>query len=268
MTKKTELGTTPKARISKILVAQNKPEGTKSPYFDLQEKRGVKIDFMPFIKVEGIPARDFRKQKIDINSYSAIIFTSRNAIDHFFRICEEMKITVSQDIKYFCITEAVALYLQRFILYRKRRVFYGADGSNKSLFDVINRHKSNEKFLYPVSDTYDSEIAKWLENNKCEFAKPSFYRIVSNDISESLHKNYDIICLFTPGAVKAIYDNEPGYTQNETVIAAHGANTHKAAEEAGLKLNIKVGLPNSPSMVGALEKFIEETKALSRKKSS
>ena len=236
MNKRVEKVAEPNKKIANVLIAQAKPDGNKSPYFDLQEKLRVKIDFLPFIKVEGIPARDFRKQKIDINSYSAVIFTSRNAIDHFFRICEEMKITVSQDIKYFCITEAVALYLQRFILYRKRRVFYGANGTNKSLFDVINKHKDNEKFLYPVSDTYDSEIAKWLENNNCEFAKPSFYKIVSNDISDALAKDYDLICLFTPGAVKAIFDNEPGYAQSHTRIAAHGANPIKRRKKQACSL--------------------------------
>jgi uroporphyrinogen-III synthase len=152
--------TSEKLSVKKILITQPKPEGTKSPYFDLATKYGLTLDFQPFIKVEGIPAKDFRKQKIDISLFSAVIFTSRNAIDHFFRICEEMKVTVSQDTKYFCITESVALYLQKFILYRKRKVFYGADGLNKSLFDVINKHKDNEKFLYPCSESFDSEITK------------------------------------------------------------------------------------------------------------
>ena len=133
--------------IQRILITQPRPESEKSPYFELERKYSVKLDFHAFIRLEGIPARDFRKQKIEIPNYTGIIFTSRNAIDHFFRMCEEMKVSVSQDTKYFCITEAVALYLQKFILYRKRKVFYGADGTNKSMFDVINKHKSNEKFL-------------------------------------------------------------------------------------------------------------------------
>ena len=145
-------------KVKKVLIAQPQPEGVKSPYFDLAKKYNINIDFFPFIVVEGIASKDFRKQKIDIAAFSAVIFTSRNAIDHFFRICEELKVTVSQETKYFCITEAVALYLQKFILYRKRKVFYGADGTNKSLFDVINKHKDNEKFLYPCSESFDSEI--------------------------------------------------------------------------------------------------------------
>ena len=150
--------------VKKVLITQPKPDGDKSPYFDLAKKYSLNLDFHPFIVVDGIQAKDFRKQKIDIASYSAVVFTSRNAIDHFFRICDEMKVSVSQETKYFCITEAVALYLQKFILYRKRKVFYGADGTNKSLFDVINKHKDNEKFLYPCSESFDSEITNWLKN--------------------------------------------------------------------------------------------------------
>ncbi|MFT3979859.1 MAG: uroporphyrinogen-III synthase [Ferruginibacter sp.] len=243
-------------KVKKVLIAQPKPEGVKSPYFDLAKKYGVDIDFYPFIVVEGIPAKDFRKQKIDIGAYSAVIFTSRNAIDHFFRTCEEMKVAVSQDTKYFCITEAVALYLQKFILYRKRKVFYGADGTNKSLFDVINKHKDNEKFLYPCSESFDSEITNWLRQHNCGYAIPILYKIVSNDIKEVIGRKYDVICLFTPGGVKSLLENFPGYKQNGTTLAAFGANTFKAAEDAGLVLQIKAPLPQSPSMISALDKFL------------
>ena len=252
--------TSEKLSVKKILITQPKPEGTKSPYFDLAAKYGLTLDFQPFIKVEGIPAKDFRKQKIDISLFSAVIFTSRNAIDHFFRICEEMKVTVSQDTKYFCITESVALYLQKFILYRKRKVFYGADGLNKSLFDVINKHKDNEKFLYPCSESFDSEITNWLKSHHCEFATPVLYKIVSNDIKEVIAKNYDIICFFTPGGIKSLIENFPKYKQNSTKIAAFGENTIKAVEEAGLALDIKAPLPQSPSMVTALENYLKPKK--------
>src|SRR5882724_118613 len=176
-------------KVKKILITQPKPEGEKSPYFDLAKKHSITLDFHPFIVVEGIAAKEFRKQKIDIVNYSAVIFTSRHAIDHFFRICNEMKISISQDTKYFCITEAVALYLQKFILYRKRKVFYGADGTNKSLFDVINKHKDNEKFLYPCSESFDSEITNWLRSNNCGYATPVLYKIISNDVREIFNKN-------------------------------------------------------------------------------
>lgn len=247
----------PKKTIRKILITQPRPEGTKSPYFDLAVKYGLSLDFHPFIKVEGIPAKDFRKQKIDIAAFTAVVFTSRNAIDHFFRICEEMKITVSQDTKYFCITESVALYLQKFILYRKRKVFYGADGLNKSLFDVINKHKDNERFLYPCSESFDSEITNWLKSHNCEYATPVLYKIVSNDIREVVERGYDIICFFTPGGIKSLIENFPKFKQNGTTLAAFGANTFKAAEEAGLLLDIKAPMPQSPSMVSALEVYLK-----------
>jgi uroporphyrinogen-III synthase len=247
--------------IKKILITQPKPETDKSPYFELTKKYEVQLAFHPFIRLEPIAAKDFRKQKIDLINYSAIIFTSRHAIDHFFRICEEMKISVSQDTKYFCITEAVALYLQKFILYRKRKVFYGTDGTNKSMFEAINKHKENEKFLYPGSENQqDNEIVGWLKNNNCGFATPFMYRSISNDIKEILiSQEYDIICFFTPSGVKSLFDNFPKFKQNGTKIGAFGNNTSKAAEEAGLTLDIKAPLPQAPSMVSALEKYLSTT---------
>jgi len=244
--------------VKKILITQPRPESDKSPYFDLARKYEVEMEFYPFIRLEPISSKEFRKQKIEIPEYSSVIFTSRNAIDHFFRICEEMKLSVSQDTKYFCITEAVALYLQKFILYRKRKVFYGADGTNKSLFDVINKHKENENFLYPCSENQqDNEIVNWLKNNKCEFQTPFMYRTISNDVKEMLQTTeYDIICFFTPSGVKSLFDNFPTYQQNGTLIGAFGSNTSKAIQEAGLQLHIKAPEPQVPSMVAALEKFL------------
>lgn len=244
-------------KVQNILITQPKPDSEKSPYFDLAKKYNLNLAFQPFIRIEGIPSKEFRKQKIDIPSYSAVIFTSRNSIDHFFRTCEEMRITISQDTKYFCITEAVALYLQKFILYRKRKVFYGADGTNKSLFDVINKHKSNERFLYPCSENLDNEIMGWLRNNNCEYATPILYKTVSNDIKDLVTKgDYDVICFFTPSGVRSLIENLPKFKQNGTFIGAFGINTFKAAEQAGLKLQIKAPEPQSPSMVAALDKFL------------
>ena len=242
----------------KVLITQPRPESDKSPYFDLARKYGIQMDFHPFIRLEAIPAKEFRKQKIDISAHSAVILTSRNAIDHFFRVCEEMKVAVSQDTKYFCITEAVALYLQKFILYRKRKVFYGADGSNKSLFDVINKHKAAEKFLYVCSENQqDSDITGWLKTNNCDFSLAFMYRTVSNDVKEILTKNdYDVICFFTPSGVKSLFDNVPQFQQNGTIIGAFGSNTSRAVEDAGLELEIKAPQPQAPSMVAALEKYL------------
>lgn len=246
--------------IKNILITLARPEGTRSPYFDLASKYDLEIDFHSFIIVDPIPAKDFRRQKIDIPSFSAVIFTSRNAIDHFFRICEEMKISVSQETKYFCITEAVALYLQKFILYRKRKVFYSADGTNKALFDVISRHKDNENFLYPCSEAFDSEITNWLKEHNCEYEIPVLYKIISSDIKEIIKKNYDIICFFTPGGVRSLFENFPDYKQKSTVIGAYGFNTIKVAEEYGLKLEIVAPTPEIPGMIGALEKYINNSR--------
>ncbi|MBD0331356.1 MAG: uroporphyrinogen-III synthase [Chitinophagaceae bacterium] len=251
----------------KILITQPRPESDKSPYFELCKKYNVVLDFQPLIKLEPISAKELRKQKIDIQNHTAVIFTSRNAIDHFFRICEEMRISVSQDTKYFCITEAVALYLQKFILYRKRKVFYGTDGTNKSLFEVINKHKNNEKFLYVCSENQqDNEIVGWLKTNCCGYSLAFMYRTVSSDVKELLSKNdYDVICFFTPSGVKSLFDNLPRFKQNGTVIGAFGNNTSKAVEDAGLKLSIKAPQPQTPSMVAALEQFlaVEAKKATS-----
>lgn len=248
---------TPGKTVKKILITQPRPENEKSPYFDLAKKYNVDLVFYPFIRLEGMPAKEFRKQKIDVSGFSAVIFTSRNAIDHFFRICEEMKITISQETKYFCITEAVALYLQKFILYRKRKVFYGADGTNKSMFDVINKHKENEKFLYVCSENQqDNEIVNWLKVNKCGFALAFMYRTISNEIAPVMDDQYDVICFFTPTGVKSLFDNIPAFQQMETVIGAFGNNTSKAVEDAGLSLDIKAPAPQTPSMVAALEQFL------------
>ena len=255
----------PETRIIKeiqhVLITQAKPENDKSPYFELARKYKINLVFEPFIRVAPIASKEFRKQKIDINAYSAVIFTSRNAIDHFFRICEEMRITISPDTKYFCITESVALYLQKFILYRKRKVFYGTDGTNKSLFDVINKYKEQEKFLYPCSHSFDSEITNWLVSNSCTYAIPVLYEIISNDVKDTLAKyHYEIICFFTPLGVKSFTENCPGYVQDATMIGAFGDNTRKAVLAAGLRPDIIAPQPKAASMASALEIFLSGLK--------
>ncbi|MEP7253380.1 MAG: uroporphyrinogen-III synthase [Ginsengibacter sp.] len=246
--------------IRNILITQAKPENDKSPYFEMARKFNVNLDFEPFIRVEPIFSKEFRKQKIDLTAYSAVIFTSRNAIDHFFRTCDELKITVSQHTKYFCITEAVALYLQKFILYRKRKVFYG-DGTNKNLFDVITKYKEQESFLYPCSESFDSEITNWLISNGCEYAIPVLYEIISNDIKEIVSKqNYDIICFFTPLGVRSFVENCPDFQKNGTMMGAFGDNTRKAVINAGFTPDIIAPQPKMPSMVSALENFLSGLK--------
>ena len=259
---KAPITNTPVKQIKKILISQPKPENEKSPYFELERKHGVELTFVPFIQLEPINFKEFRKQKVDVISHTGVIFTSKNAIDHYFRLAEEMKMNINQETKYFCITESVALYLQKFILYRKRKVFYGADGSNKGMFDVISKHKENEKFLYVCSENQqDNEIINWLKSNKCGYSLGYMYRTVSSNIKDAISiKNFDIICLFTPSGVKSLFDNFPTFKQNGTFVGSFGSNTAKAVEEAGLQLQIKAPAPQTPSMITALDKYLNDAK--------
>ncbi|WP_460687400.1 uroporphyrinogen-III synthase [Niabella aquatica] len=245
-------------KIQTILITQPRPLSEKSPFFDLERKYGVKLDFQPLISIVPISGKDFRKQKINIARFTGVIFTSRNAIDHFFRTCEESKITVSQDTKYFCITEAVALYLQKFILYRKRKVFFGADGTNKSLFDVMNKHKENLSFLYVCSENQqDSDVVNWLKNNHCDFELAFMYRSESNDIKKLVGgKHFDIVCFFTPSGVKSWFDNFPDFKQNGVLVGTFGDNTKAEAVKAGLNPEIIAPRPKTPSMITALDHFL------------
>lgn len=247
-------------KINTILITQPKPETDKSPYYDLAKKFDLKLEFHPFIHVEGLSGKEFRKQRIDISEYTAIIFTSRNAIDHFFRICEELKVKVSQDMKYFCITEAVALYLQKFILYRKRKVFFSPDGSTDGLLEVIGKHKHNEKFILPTADNGKNDIAQFLSKSNIEFVECTLYRTVSNDIAPVMKNSFDLIVFFSPFSVQTLFDHDPKFKQNGTLIGAFGPTTSKAIEDAGLRLDVKAPAPNAPSMVSALEMYITDQK--------
>ncbi len=246
-------------KVDSILITQPRPETEKSPYFDLAKKFSLKLDFHPFIRVEGLSGKDFRKQRVDITEYTAIIFTSRYAVDHFFRICEELKLKVSQDMKYFCITEAVALYLQKFILYRKRKVFFSADGSTTGLLEVIGKHK-NEKYILPVSDTAKNDIAQYLIKHNIKYAEATLYRMVSNDIATVMKLSYDMIVFFSPFSVQTLFEHNPAFKQNGTMIGAFGPTTAKAVEDSGLRLDIKAPAVNAPSMVSALELFLSGIK--------
>lgn len=245
-------------RIQTILVGQPRPESEKSPYFELERKHGVTLDFSPFILVEGVSGKDFRKQKVEIADYSAIIFNSRNAIDHFFRIVEELKIKISSELKYFCITEAIALYLQKFIVYRKRKIFYGEDGTVQSMLDVIAKHKSKEKYIVPVNDICRHETLECLQKNNLEYGEVILYKTVCNDIKDMLKKKHDMIVFFTPGSVKSLFENNPKFAQADTYIGAFGPITSKAVEDAGLSLQLKAPMPNAPSMVAALDIFLSK----------
>ncbi len=243
-------------KVNNILITQPRPETEKSPYFELAKNYNVKVDFHPFIRVEGLTAREFRKQKVDIAEYTAIVMTSRNAVDHFFRICEELKFKVSQDMKYYCITEAVALYLQKFILYRKRKVFFSADGSTAGLLEVIAKHKNNEKYILPITDSTKNEIAQFMVKHNVKYAEAALYRMVSNDISEVMKLDYDMIVFFSPYSIQTVFDHNPEFKQEKLLIGAFGPSTTKAVEECGLRLDVKAPAQNAPSMVAAIELFL------------
>lgn len=244
-------------RLKHILISQPRPESEKSPYFDLERKYDVKMTFHQFIKLEPCSAKDFRKQKIELAEYNAVILNSRNAVDHFFRICEEMKFKVSQEMRYFCITEAVALYLQKFILYRKRKVFFSADGTVDGLMDVLAKYKDSEKFLLPVSENSKNEISPSLIQKGFNFVEAIVYRTVSNDMAPFLkNKDIDAMLLFSPFGVDAILSTDPNFKQGKIVFGGFGNNTQKALEDAGFSVSIKAPMPASPSMVAALDKYL------------
>jgi uroporphyrinogen-III synthase len=257
--KVTEPAQAPK-KISKILITQPRPDTDKSPYYELARRYELELEFHPFIRVEGVSGRDFRRQRVDIAEYTAIIFTSRSAVDHFFRIMEEMKVKVSQEMKYCCITEAVALYLQKFILYRKRKVFFSADGSTQGLLDVIGKHKA-EKYILPTSESGKNELSNYLTKHTIPFAEVTLYHTVSNDIEPVMKKHeYDMIVFFSPFSVQTLFSHDPKYQQNGTVIGAFGPTTSKAVEDSGLRLDVKAPAPNAPSMVTALEQYLDLSK--------
>ena len=245
---------TPRNKVKSILVTQPKPESEKSPYFDLAKKCNIKVDFREFIHVEGISASDFRRDRINILDYSAVIFTSRNAADHYFRMCQEMRITVPESMKYFCISESTAYYLQKYVIFRKRKIFHGKQ-TFADMMDVIKKHK-DDKFLLPCTDIANVEGSELLEKAKIRYAKAVIYKTVCSDLSDLANVNYDVIVFFSPSGIKSLFQNFPDFKQNLTRIAAFGASTSKAAEEANLHVDIKAPNPQAPSMTMALEQYI------------
>jgi uroporphyrinogen-III synthase len=238
------------------LVSQPKPEGDKSPYFDLAEKYKLKIDFRPFIHVEGVPVQEFRSHKIDIKDYSAVILTSKTAVDHFFRIAEEIRFEVPDTMKYFCISEAVALYLQKYVTYRKRKIFFGKQ-TIEDLVDPIKKHKG-EKFLLPCTDILQDKIPLTLEEAKIPFTKAMLYRTVASDLSDLEDVYYDMLVFFSPGGIESLFKNFPDFKQNKTLIAAFGPTTANAVVKNNLRLDVHAPMPNAPSMTAAIENFIKE----------
>jgi len=243
-------------KVKSILISQPEPKAENSPYAELEQKFNLKVDFRPFIHVEGVDAKEVRQQKIDLTQFTAIILTSRNAVDHFFRIAEDMRYEIPTDLKYFCQSEAVAYYLQKYVVYRKRKIYVGKR-TFQDIINTIKKHK-DEKFLLPSSDMLKPTIPQQLDEIKVEWKRGIFYRTVVSDLSDLRDVTYDIVVFFSPSGIKSLFENFPDFEQNDTRIACFGNTTIKAANDKGLKVNIKAPTPETPSMTMALENYITE----------
>ena len=244
------------SKVSSILVSQPRPSDENSHYFDLAKKYNLKIDFRPFIQIEPVSLDGFRKQNIDILSHTAIIFTSRNAVDHFFRICSEKRLEMPASMRYFCISEQTANYLQKYIVIRKRRLYCG-ERTAQDLIEKIRKRK-NEKYLFPCSNIRKNDIPDFLKNNGYDYSEAVIYKTVASDLSDLADVNYDIIAFFSPSGINSLFVNFPDFKQKETRIAAFGPATAKAVRDAGLTVNIEATQSSVPSMTGALEMYIKK----------
>jgi uroporphyrinogen-III synthase len=243
--------------IKKILVSQPKPTSEKSPYYDIASRFGVELIFRPFIKVEGMSAREFRTQKVNILDHTAIVFTSRHAIDHFFTLAKEMRIAIPEDMKYFCVTETIALYIQKYVQYRKRKVFFGNTGHINDLLPAMVKHKT-EKYLVPMSDVHNDSIANLLDSKKLQHTECVMYKTVSNDFTEEEVKNfdYDMLIFFSPSGIESLTKNFPNFNQGDIAIGTFGPATAKAVHDAGLRLDLEAPSEKFPSMTGALQHYL------------
>lgn len=244
-------------KIKKVLVSQPKPTSEKSPYFDIAEKYGVKIDFRPFIKVESLSAKEFRQQKVSILDHTAIVFTSRHAIDHFFNLCVELRVTIPETMKYFCTSETIALYIQKYVQYRRRKVFFGATGKFADLVPLMVKHNT-EKYFVPMSDVHNDEVKDLLDKNKIQHTEAVMYRTVSNDFKPEEMSDYDMLVFFSPAGIQSLMKNFPGFEQKDIAIGCFGPTTAKAVKEAGLRLDLEAPSAAAPSMPAALDLFIGE----------
>ena len=243
--------------IKKILVSQPKPSSEKSPYYDIMRKHNVEVVFRPFIKVESLTPREFRAQRINILDHTAIIFTSRHALDNFFLLCQEMRVEIPESIKYFCITETISHYIQKYVQYRKRKVFYGDSGKIADLMPLIQKHK-NEKYFIPQSDVHSNELTDMLDAKGISYSCGVMYRTVSNDFSTEEDFDYDMLVFFSPSGIQSLLKNFPNYTQGETVIATFGPATAKSVEDAGLRLDLQAPTPEFPSITAALDAYLKQ----------
>jgi len=244
-------------KIKKVLVSQPKPASEKSPYYDIAEKYDVQIDFRPFIKIERLSAKEFRQQKISILDHTAVIFTSRHAIDSFFTLCAELRITIPESMKYFCVTEAVALYIQKYVQYRKRKIFFATTGKMEDLASYILKHKT-EKYIVPVSDVHNDDAKNILDKSKVQYTVAVMYRTVSNDFPADETFDYDMLVFFSPAGVTSLKKNFPYFQQREIKIGTFGYATAQAVRDAGLRLDLEAPTVQAPSMTAALEMYIKE----------
>ena len=244
-------------KIKKVLVSQPKPASDKSPYNDIAEKYGVENDFRPFIKVESLSAKEFRQQKVSILDHTAIVFTSRHAIDHFFNLCTELRVAIPETMKYFCTSEQIALYIQKYVQYRKRKVFFGATGKFADLLPSIVKHNS-EKYFVPLSDVHNDEIKTALDAKKIQHTEAVMYRTVSNDFGADEKFDYDMLLFFSPAGITSLLKNFPDFDQKDVAIGCFGPATAKAVKDAGLRLDLEAPTVEAPSMTAALDKFIAE----------
>lgn len=243
--------------IKKVLVSQPKPASEKSPYFEIAEKYGVKIDFRPFIKVESLTAKEFRQQKVSILDHTAVVFTSRHAIDHFFNLCTELHVTIPETMKYFCTSETISLYIQKYVQYRKRKVFFGTTGKFQDLLPLIVKH-SGEKYFIPMSDVHNDEIKNALDQNKIQHTEAVMYRTVSNDFTPEEKFDYDMLVFFSPSGIQSLLKNFPNFEQGDIAIGCFGPTTAKAVKDAGLRLDLEAPTAEAPSMTAALDMFIRK----------
>ncbi len=252
--------TTPKdprlRKVKTILVSQPKPE--RSPYFEIESKYNIRLDWRPFIQVEGFTEKEFRRQKVRPDEFPCVVFTSKNAIEHFFRLCDEMRIKVSEMTKYFCTTEAIANYLQKFIVFRKRKVFHG-DKSLSDLAIYFNKHRDAGPFLLPCSDKGSHEMATFLKSLNIAFTEAPMYRTVSADLKDLKNIKYDMLVFFSQLEIKSLFDNFPDFQQNDTRIGTFGQAAFKAAQDANLIIDIQAPTPETPSMTMALEKYLKQS---------
>lgn len=244
------------SNIKKVLVSQPDPKTEKSPYHEIAEKYGIEVVFRPFIRIDPVSVKDFRSQKVNILDHTAIIFTAKTAIDHFFRLCEELRIQVPETMKYFCMTETIAVYLQKYIVFRKRKIFFPSSSRIEDLIIYIHKH-NKEHFLVPLSDVHKEDLLRLLDGKKIKYTKAVMYRTVSNDFTPEEVFDYNILLFFSPAGITSLLKNFPNFEQNDTAIGTFGPTTAKAVRDAGLRLDIEAPNPQAPSMVAALEQYLK-----------